>query len=391
MALVVAVSGISFAAPSIGNAQELIGRRTSWRLRDLFLPRRNDRVEPPAPVIDQGARKKKTKTARTSTAPVAPAAPIVEKLPDALVVLVIGDFLGSGLAEGLTAVYAENPRMRIVDRTSGSSGFVRSDFHNWPEKVVELIDAEKPSAVVIMLGANDRQQMRVGEVREQPRTENWNKEYAVRTASLAKAVSDKKVPFLWVGVPAFKSQKMLTDMLAFNDFYRTAAEGVSAEFIDIWDGFVDENGAFVTTGPDINGQPVRLRANDGINLTKPGKRKMAFYVEKPLNKLLGETGGTGAAAPAPAMSLQAVPPQIDIGSIVRTQPVSLRDPELDGGSELLGVVAAPKREAKSPGEKLVIDGVGPAAQPGRADDFSWPPAPPPTATAPVEKTGALDN
>ena len=40
--------------------------------------------------------------------------------------------------------------------------------------------------------------------------------------------------------------------------------------MDIWDGFVDENGAYVSTGPDINGQPARLRAGDGINLTKAG-------------------------------------------------------------------------------------------------------------------------
>ena len=40
-------------------------------------------------------------------------------------------------------------------------------------------------------------------------------------------------------------------------------------------------------GPDMNGQPVRLRGSDGISLSKAGKRKVAFYVEKPLNKLLG--------------------------------------------------------------------------------------------------------
>ena len=71
-------------------------------------------------------------------------------------------------------------------------------------------------------------------------------------------------------------------MLAFNDIYRTAAESAGGEFVDIWDGFVDENGAFVDNGPDMNGQPVRLRGADGINLSKAGKRKIAFYAEKPL-------------------------------------------------------------------------------------------------------------
>lgn len=71
-------------------------------------------------------------------------------------------------------------------------------------------------------------------------------------------------------------------MLAFNEMYRATATTAGAEFIDIWDGFIDENGAFVSSGPDINGQPARLRANDGINFTAAGRRKLAFYAESRL-------------------------------------------------------------------------------------------------------------
>ncbi len=54
----------------------------------------------------------------------------------------------------------------------------------------------------------------------------------------------------------------------------------------------------MSTGPDLNGQPARLRANDGINLARPGKRKVAFYTEKPLYKLLGIDPTVPAAAAA---------------------------------------------------------------------------------------------
>ena len=322
----------------------------------------------------------------------APQAPVVVKRLDARVVLVVGDFLGSGLAEGLTTAFSENPGIRIVDRTSGSSGFVRDDFYNWPEKIIELIDTEKPAAIVVMLGTNDRQEMLVGEVEETVRSENWTKEYGARTQALAKAIAEKKVPFLWVGVPAFKSSKMLLDMLAFNDIYRAAASSVGAEFVDIWDGFVDENGAYMSNGPDINGQPARLRAADGINLARPGKRKVAFYAEKPLYKLLGETPPTavpGSSAPtaqspssavssmaaiaAPAQDMDVVVDSLDdMGPIDPGRPVALRSPALDGGTELLGEVAEPRRGARTPGEKLAIEGIAPPSLPGRADDFSWP-------------------
>jgi hypothetical protein len=234
--------------------------------------------------------------------------------------------------------------------------------------------------------------MKIGETAEEPLSEKWSEQYAVRTQALAAAISERKIPFVWVGVPAFKSPSMLSDMLAFNDVYRAAAEGAGAEFVDIWDGFVDENGGYVQTGPDLNGQPVRLRSNDGINLTRPGKRKLAFFAEKPLAKLLEETGAPGVATLAPASAAAPVPAAVDIGSIKRTEPVSLQDPELDGGAELLGRVVEPKRKVRSPGEKLAIEGIAPDAMPGRADDFSaLPPISPPAVPlpAPVETTTAI--
>jgi hypothetical protein len=389
LALAVLVGGISFSAPSLAQeTQETVER--PWSLNRLFSNKKAIPVEPSVEIAKPRAKKKKP---RIALEPVDPQATVVVKRPDARVVLVVGDFLGSGLAEGLTTAFTQNPNVRVVDRTSGSSGFVRDDFYNWPQKINDLIDTEKPAAIVVMIGANDRQQMQVGDVRETLRSENWTKEYGLRTQALAKAISDRKVPLLWVGVPAFKPSKMLLDMLAFNDVYRAAAASVGAEFVDIWDGFVDENGVYMSNGPDINGQPARLRAADGINLARPGKRKVAFYAEKPLYKLLGETpagpapaiASPGAetplfpfppmgavAAAAPAVDLDTVVDPAEPGPIDPARPVSLRSPALDGGTELLGRVAQPRHDARTPGEKLAIEGIAPAALPGRADDFTWP-------------------
>src|SRR5690606_4901484 len=101
-------------------------------------------------------------------------------------------------------------------------------------------------------------------------------EYTARAGRFAAIVKQARLPLLWVGTPSFKPSGMNADMLAFNDIYRAAAEAVGGEFIDIWEGFVDDNGAFTTLGPDMNGQRVRLRGSDGINLTAAGKRKVAF-------------------------------------------------------------------------------------------------------------------
>ncbi|MFD2058239.1 DUF459 domain-containing protein [Mesorhizobium calcicola] len=378
LAVVVLAVGAAgaFHAPAMAQEQEDRG----WSLRDLLFPRRSERIEPP---LNIQKAKPKPRKPRVPRAPAEPQIPIAEKAPDARTVLVVGDFMASGLAEGLDTAFAENTGIRIVVRSNGSSGFVRDDFYNWPEQIKSLIETEKPAALVVMLGSNDRQQMKVGDVREQPRTENWTKEYERRTDALGKAIADAKVPFLWVGMPAFRLPKMTSDMLAFNDIYHQAAESHGGEFVDVWDGFVDENGAFVTSGPDMNGQPVRLRADDGINVSKAGKRKLAFYTEKPLMKILGLAApGSVAPATAPAGApVEAPGPAAAPIVIDRTAPMLLSDPALDGGSELLGAAPPAKPNPDLPGEKLVIEGKASQASPGRADDFSWPPRPQPAAAA----------
>ncbi len=391
---VLAIVAVAFlgATVSPGFAQDR--PRSLFEL--LFSPKKPREVEAPAkqprPTI-----KRKTPV-RAKAEPSAPPPPeVAAKKDDARVVLVVGDFLAAGLAEGLAAAYAEAPNVRVVEKANGSSGLVRDDHFDWPGEIGALIDAQKPAVVVLMLGANDRQEMRIDGVREPKRSDNWMKEYERRAADLAKAVTSRKVPLVWVGMPSFRNATMTSDMLAYNDVFRSASEAAGGSFVDIWDGFVDENGAFVASGPDINGNPVRLRSGDnGINLTRPAKRKVAFYAEKPLEKLLGPSKpaesvpvGLSGAAPRPA---DAAPAAVDIE---RTAPISLSDPELDGGQELLGATFAPGvATPRTAAEKLSTTGIAPAPVAGRADDFGdavLPKASVELPPAAAEKTTAIAN
>jgi uncharacterized protein len=338
----------------------------------------DDEVVPLPPLGKKSRTKAKSKAGAASSQIVRVQEPeALPKAETARSVLVIGDFLADGLAEGLVSAYSQNPDIEILDRADGSSGLVRSDFHDWPADAKALIDSEKPEVVVVMIGTNDRQQMKIGETREQPMSENWLKEYQVRADALAAAIKERHLPFVWVGLPAFKSATISSDLLTLNDIYRKSVENAGGTFVDIWDGFVDENGAFVMNGPDMNGQPVRLRGADGISLSKPGKRKVAFYVEKPLNKLLGNE-----ASPAPGPGPETVGPVAPADIFVdRTQPMAIDDPDLDGGELLLGATTAPKNQTRTAAERLVVEGVASAPAPGRADDFGG-------AAPPVAATGA---
>ena len=178
-------------------------------------------------------------------------------------------------------------------------------------------------------------------------------------------------------------------MLAFNEIYRSAAEKHGGEFVDVWDGFVDENGAFVANGPDINGQPVRLRADDGINLAKAGKRKLAFYAEKPLGKVLGDAVVTPPLAADATLAGELTPdgrrrwpgdetaeeePEVviglsDLGPIDPSRPIMLRSPALDGGTEILGANPATRHECPHGRRKAGDRGIAPVAMAGSRRRF----------------------
>ncbi|RST84825.1 DUF459 domain-containing protein [Aquibium carbonis] len=353
------------------------------------------RDEPPPQAAPQRTQPRNVqrapRTTRAASAPAQRAVAAVDKQEDARAILVVGDFLAGGLAEGLSAVYAEDPTVRVVDRANGSSGFVRDDYYDWPGRIGSIVDEERPAVVVVMIGSNDRQAMRIDGASENVRSERWDAEYTARSARMASEIAGRNVPIVWVGLPSFRFPKMSSDMIAFNDIQRGVAEAAGGVFVDVWDGFIDENGAFVTNGPDINGQPVRLRADDGINFTAAGKRKIAFYVEKPLARLL--QSGPAALAPEAGIGEMFGPPIPGEAPLIQhTPPVSLFDPALDGGDELLGLVVETRRaSALTPARKLIVQGLAPDPRPGRVDDFGATREPEAASVATAETTSAVDD
>ncbi len=370
-----------FAAPAAAQQQQqqrrtllefLFGKRQQ-RPVDVY-PQRPARAVPRA---QQTKPKKRTAPAQTTAGAAAAAvekpAPVIEKLDNAKKVLVVGDFFAAGIGDGLNAAFETSPGVKIVARTDVASGLVRSDHYDWQRQLPKFIDEVKPAVVVVMIGSNDRQQMTVGGQKEKFRTEAWFEEYGNRTLALAKQVADRKVPLLWVGLPAFQSPAMTADAVQLNGLFRTQVEKAGGEFIDIWDGFVDENGKFVITGADINGQQVRLRGGDGINMTKAGKRKLAFYVEKSARRLLGDM----ASPDLLKLDSDNLPHLVNLPpgpaqNITRTLPINLSDPELDGGSILLGATPAPTLAIKTARDRLIDDGETTPAPAGRIDDYALP-------------------
>ena len=348
VALAVAAPEIPIIASTIGVEQAHAQKRKRKSLFEVLFKRRkktnrtsNSASTRPAiglPGVTIGTRKINRKRKPAVRAP-KPAIVVVKK-ENAAKILVVGDFIGGGLASGLERLYAENPNFVVVNRTNASSGIVRDDVVDWAARVPEMIDELKPIAVISLVGMNDRQQMRLPSGRVEKLSEPWKLEYTKRITSIASAGQTTNTPVIWIGLPPVRSNSMNTDYLAFNEMYRSISESIGGTFVDVWDGFTNAEGKFVSAGPDINGQIVRLRGAKGIGMTRAGKSKLAFFADKALRKIgiVDNPDGFAYASLGTLNPNLAQPgvPEYNPAESGKTVVISLGSPSLDGGDILEG-------------------------------------------------------
>ncbi len=339
----------------------------------------------------QRAKPRNVKRARAVTAKPAPTA--IEKSENALTLLVAGDFYASGLVDGLEVAFADNPDLVIVDRSNGLSGFVRTDIIDWPKVIGPMVEEVKPDYLIFMGGSNDRQLLRDDEgVTHQKLTDGWKAAYLKRIDSMGEALKATNVPFTWVGLPSVRFGTMSRDFISFNEWYgAAAAKSPRGKFTDIWDGFADADGNYTRSGPDISGQITLLRRKDGINMTNAGERRLAFYVESDLRKLLEGVpvgGGGSFINEFDGLAGQgAQQPAYDPVETGRTIVIDLDDPVADGGEVLAGetvLVGAPMADSEAvPVPRTTPDAAPVLQREGRVDDFSWPPKEPANTVQPA--------
>ena len=181
----------------------------------------------------------------------------------------------------------------------------------------------------------------------------------------------KGVPVLWVGLPAVRGAKATADMLFLDSLYRDAAAKAGITYVDVWDGFVDEAGRFLQRGPDFEGQPRKLRSDDGVFFTRAGARKLAHYVEREVTRLMAARSAPFALPSEPATPDASAEPG-------KPAPRPLAGPILPlvassvGTDQLLGGPGSRPAAVDALAARTLVKGEALSAPAGRADDFAWP-------------------
>jgi hypothetical protein len=325
--------------------------------------------------------------------------PVVPKVEPTTRIAVFGDSLAGSLGTGLTDVFEDNTEIGVVDRSRADSGLVRKDLVDWPKAAEDYLKTNpKIAYALVMVGANDRQPIRDGDQTVEPLTERWRQLYGERVEAFVKVFTDHAIPLVWVGAPPMRSESLTKDLAEINDIARRYVAKAGQTYVDIWPGFVDDRNRYAATGPDLEGQEAKLRAGDGVHFTKAGARKLAHFADVELKRMMGTSpAATAPVATAPTAPAEGETPRLDDAAAIDRQITAM----LPSLPEPPGIPALPVKPAAGPVvplgrgeiapggtlvsgrprdsdpsgnvERALLRGAAPVTQPGRADDFRWPP------------------
>ncbi|MDJ0932472.1 GDSL-type esterase/lipase family protein [Breoghania sp.] len=274
------------------------------------------------------------------------------KTKNARTVLVVGDAIAEGLARGLKAAYAQTLTIKVDSEISRSRGLIRESDLDWPTRIAERLARGDANLVVVMLGTDDRRRLEHEGSRAAFRDSDWEEAYRKLVQRAVASVRDARKPLVWVGLPPASGPDRRSDFSYLNDFYKEKVETADGVFVDIWETFLSEEGKYTSYGADVDGKRRRLRTSDGLYFSWPGYRKVAFFVQQRLARILGE-----------GPSLELAFPGDDANLIL-----------LSGGASRKDTLAGEKIAPAIPAEgslqhKLIVEGRPLPEVEGRVDDY----------------------
>ena len=186
-----------------------------------------------------------------------------------------GDLLKSNLdRQGVTTFLA----------TKGSSGLSQPGFFDWPNHLNVWVPQENADVIVIGLGANDGQDVKVDGVSYSPEDPEWSIEYERRVTELVTVVTSEGRSLVWVGTPdgkgkAFRANLAILRTATKNAIDAARANGTDVVYLDTWSLFLglDGNNSQYVIDPS-DGERKKSRDGDGFHLSLVGNKILAAAI-----------------------------------------------------------------------------------------------------------------
>jgi hypothetical protein len=267
---------------------------------------------------------------------------------------VFGDGFAEGLLAGLVQAFGSDVRLSVQRQITPIASISTWDFEGKTAALEQKIAAQPLNIAIVMLGEDDRNPFRNPDSKRIPvGSDAWITEYTRRVDRLMRAFKNKNASVYWVGLPNFARGDANELAQRMNDVIRERAYLNGYKYIDVYQGFADENGAYSAYGPDLEGAIRLLRLRDGIHFTVAGNRRLAHFVEKELRSDLTQAKSNRNM---PLLGNEAEQEKINPGNAVKTPAPSSPVADTASAATKAPVVRSPAADGTPPSSASTASG-----------------------------------
>lgn len=298
-------------------------------------------------------------------------------------VFVLGDSLAAGLWSGVSRTIDGDMRISLNGRYKEDSGLSRPEYYDWNGALLKILSSNKIDIAIVMIGSNDAQTIRDGQMRYAFDTKEWREAYIKQVDELMASLKAAGAAVYWLEMPPMEAAKYDASMKTISAIHAERAKAAGIRFVETR-AVLSENGKYSEMGFDDTGEFVKLRSRDGVHFLKEGNNKMASLVMAAINKDIEVAVAAAPLTQPPATPTdgRTVPgfgqPSVALpeAGTSESRPEQLPQAKSDYAGELpvpTDPAMAQLAKTTKPGtdaSRLFSRGEAIAVRPGRFDDFA---------------------
>jgi len=189
-----------------------------------------------------------------------------------------GDSQMHSIAAGMARALGTEASITVRELSIPSSGFVRSDYYNWPQKLEAILGAQKDGerfdAAVLFLGMNDYQDMwTAGGIILTAGTPEWEEVYRRMVKTHLDTVLGFVPRLYWLGLPVVRSAAYNEKLRYLDAIHRSVAEEYDRKRlvkISLTDLVTQFGTGYVAAVRPETGAWIPLMQSDGVHYTIEG-------------------------------------------------------------------------------------------------------------------------
>lgn len=191
-----------------------------------------------------------------------------------LPVYFFGDSQVFSLASGLSRLVGKGSSIDVEFLAIHSSGFIRDDFYDWPQKLEDTLSEKQYAAVVIMLGMNDYQNFWTQDRRVlKKRTNEWETVYKEKCRNLVDSALSRVTRVYWVQMPLVKNASYNENLKYIEEIHDDVAQEYSPDVlarISLQDTIPGSELPYTDTIETAPGKVLKVMTEDGSHYTVEG-------------------------------------------------------------------------------------------------------------------------